>query len=279
MSKKDAIVNLTRHAVRSLLGSGGAAQPAQATVAPAEPVHQLTEANYLTVPQALWHHFDEPKLPPQPYGFPVPNFALRTNAAGGGDLAYWFGIGDAWAHLTARFLPPKPSVLDLGCGCGKLTRFLALVPGVRYVGVDIFLPHILWCRKAFAPLADRFSFEHFDGYSDIYNPTGTVQTVDYALPAKAGSIDLAAAHSLFTHLHEPEARHYLAEIARVLKPRGRAVISLHVEPPAGQTYVQSHDRSDVALDYFLGMAAEAGLGLHEHVGVVYGQTVIVLEKP
>ena len=109
-------------------------------------------------------------------------------------------------------------------------------------------------------VADRFSFHHFDGYSDVYNPDGKVQTVDYALPAEAGALDMVAAHSLFTHLHEPEARHYLAEIARVLKPGGRAVISLHVEPPAGQTYVQSHDRSDVDLDYFLAMASAVGLG-------------------
>lgn len=270
------MLNLARRAARTLMGRK---PPETAATAADGTVHQITEANYQQVPRELWRHFDEHKLPQQPYGFPVPNFALRTNSSGGGDLAYWLGIGEAWAHVVARFLAPSPAVLDLGCGCGKLTRFLALIPGVTYVGVDIFEPHILWCRRAFAPLADRFSFHHFDGYSEVYNPGGTVQTVDYALPAGEGTIDLVAAHSLFTHLHEPEARHYLAEIARVLKPGGRAVISLHVEPPAGQTYVQSHDRSDVDLDHFLGLAAAAGLALHETVGVVYGQTVIVLTRP
>jgi SAM-dependent methyltransferase len=268
------MLNRVRRVARRVLGRGH-----KTAGAAYQPVHQITEANYQSVPRDLWHHFDEHQLPHQPYGYPVPNFALRTNSSGGGDLAYWLGIGDAWAHLICRFLPPAPTVLDLGCGCGKLTRFLALVPGVRYVGVDIFKPHILWCRRAFEPLADRFSFHHFDGYSDTYNPEGTVQTVDYALPTADATIDLVAAHSLFTHLHEPEARHYLAEIARVLKPGGLALISLHDEPPAGQAYVQSHDRSDVDLDYFLAMAAKAGLGLHEKVGVVYGQTVVVLTRP
>jgi hypothetical protein len=82
VTKRDAILNLTRHAVRSLTG-----RPGPAAARSGEPVHQLTEANYHQVPRDLWHHFDEHKLPPQPYGFPVPNFALRTNAAGGGDLA------------------------------------------------------------------------------------------------------------------------------------------------------------------------------------------------
>ncbi|MBX3486229.1 class I SAM-dependent methyltransferase [Phenylobacterium sp.] len=246
--------------------------------APDAPIHQVTEANWSAVPRDLWHHYDEPTLPQQPGGFPVPNFALRANSSGGGSLGYWFGIGDAWAHVVARHLPPAPTVLDLGCGCGKLTRFLALVPDVRYVGVDIFLPHVLWCRRAFASIEDRFAFHHFDGYSDVYNPTGAIQTVDYALPAADASIDAVAAHSLFTHLHEPEARHYLAEIARVLKPGGRAVISLHVEPPAGQAYVNDHDRSDVDLDYFLAMAAAAGLAHHETLGVIYGQTGVVLAR-
>lgn len=242
------------------------------------PVHQLTEANYRGVPRELWHHYDDPMLPKQPYGLPVPNFALRTHSSGGGDLAYWLGIGDAWAHATARFLPRDPTVLDLGCGCGKLARFLPLIPGVRYIGVDLFKPHILWCRRAFAEFEDRFSFHHFDGFSDVYNPGGTIRTIDYALPADTGSVDLAAAHSLFTHLHQAEARHYLAEFARVLKPTGRAVISLHTDPPPGQLYVDDHDRSDVDLDHFLGMAAEAGLRLNENVGVIYGQTVLVLAR-
>jgi SAM-dependent methyltransferase len=242
------------------------------------PVHQLTAANFRRVPREQWHHFDEPAFPQQPYGLPVPNFALRTNSAGGGDLATWFAIGDAWAHVTSRFLAPGAAVLDLGCGCGKLARFLALSPGVTYVGVDIFEPHVLWCRRAFAPHADRFSFHHFDGYSAEYNPKGTVRTVDYRLPAAEGGVDLLAAQSLFTHLHEDEARHYLAEAARVLKPAGRALISLHTQPPPGQVYVDSHGRSDVDLGHFLKMAAEAGLVLHEHVGVVYGQTVVVLGR-
>lgn len=247
--------------------------------ADAAPVQQLTAANYQDVPRDQWHHFDEPTLPLQPRALAVPNFALRANSAGGGDLGYWFGIGDAWAHVVSRFLPPEPNVLDLGCGCGKLARFLALIPGLRYDGVDIFLPHILWCRRAFAELGGRFNFHHFDGYSDEYNPQGSVQTVDYALPADAGSVDMVTAHSLFTHLYEAEARHYLEEIARILKPGGRAVISLHTEPPEGQIYVQSHNRSDVDLGHFLAMASAAGLDLHDKVGVVYGQTAIVLGRP
>lgn len=263
------MIGLAKRAARKILGRGAADDG---------PVHRITEQNYHRVPRDQWHHFDEPTLPQQPYALPVPNFALRTNSSGGGDLAYWLGIGDAWAHVVSRFLPPSPAVLDLGCGCGKLTRFLALIPGVRYIGVDIFRPHIQWCERAFAPLGGRFSFHHFDGYSEVYNPDGKIQTVDYRLPADDRSLDMVAAHSLFTHLYEAEGRHYLSEIARILKPGGQAIISLHTEPPAGVAWVNDRDRSDVELDHFLAMASDVGLALKENLGVIYGQTGLLLVR-
>src|SRR5688572_25449843 len=79
--------------------------------------------NWRDFPRDSLHHFDEPSLPLQPGGLAVPSFALRTSA-GTGDLAMFLGIGDAWAQLVSRDLPPDPVVLDLGCGCGKLARFL-----------------------------------------------------------------------------------------------------------------------------------------------------------
>jgi len=221
------------------------------------------------------HHFDEPALPVQPGGLAVPNRRLRASA-GTADLAMFLGIGESWAQLVSRLLPPEPAVLDLGCGCGKLARFLALNPRLSYLGVDLFKPSILWCRRAFAEHADRFRFEHFNGRSPFFNPEGDVAVTDYRLPTAAGSVDLVVCGSLFTHLFEAEARHYLAEIARVLKPGGATVLSLHVDAPAGQTYAGSEARVDVDEAYFLSMCRDAGLTRHETVGVVYGQRVHVI---
>jgi SAM-dependent methyltransferase len=228
-------------------------------------------------PRESLHHFDEPDLPLQPYGVAVPSYALRTSA-GPGDLAMFLGIGEAWAQLVTRFLPEDPMVLDLGCGCGKLARFLHLNPRLRYVGVDLFLPSILWCRRAFADAADRFRFEHFDGYSAEYNPEGAVEVAGYVLPLEDASVDMTVCGSLFTHLLEPDAVHYLNEIRRVLKPGGQALISIHVEPPAGERFHGQEGRIDVEEAYFLELCDRAGLAAAERIGVVYGQVVHRLRK-
>lgn len=236
----------------------------------AEPAFDLD-----AVPIAELHHYDEPALPLQPGGLAVPNRRLRASA-GTADLAMFLGIGDAWAHIVGRLLPRAPAVLDLGCGCGKLARSLVLNPQLSYLGVDLFQPSILWCRRAFAEHADRFRFEHFDGRSPFFNPEGTVAVVDYRLPTEDSSIDLVVCGSLFTHLFEADARHYLAEIARVLKPGGAAILSLHVDAPAGATYAGTEARVDVDEAYFLSMCRDVGLRRHELVGLVYGQRVHVI---
>lgn len=222
--------------------------------------------------RATLHHFDAPELPLQPHGIAVPSYALRTEA-GTGDLAMFLGIGEAWAQMVTRFLPDDPVVLDLGCGCGKLARFLHLNPRLRYIGVDIFQPGILWCRRAFAGSADRFRFEHFDGYSATYNPDGRLKVTDYALPAADGSVDVLVASSLFTHLLETDAVHYLAEIARVLKPGGQALISIHDQVAPGQTWSGDEERIDLDEAYFLALCAAAGLAPEDRIGEVYGQVV------
>jgi len=224
------------------------------------------------------HWFDEERLPLQPHGLAVPQYGLRE-AAGTGDLEMFLGIGDTWAHLVNRFLPHDPVVLDVGCGCGKMARFLALNPRLRYVGLDVFEPSIRWCRRAFGSYSDRFRFEHIDMQSATYNPGGAIVGADFTLPVDDTSIDLAICGSLFTHLYEPVAARYLSELRRTLKPGGGALISLHVEPEPGETYSGDEWRIDVDEGYFLDMALSAGLAPAERIGVVYGQTVHLLRRP
>lgn len=223
------------------------------------------------------HWFDEPWLPAQPHGLAVPAFELRTSSSAG-DLGLFLGIGEAWAQLVSRFLPDDPTVLDLGCGCGKLARFLHLNQRLSYVGVDVFEPSILWCRRAFAESAHRFRFEHFDGYSATYNPAGTIQVVDYRLPVDDGSIDMAVCGSLFTHLLEPDAVHYLQEIGRTLKNGARAMISIHIDVPPGETWAGDEARIDVDEGHFLGLCQAAGLAPEQRIGVVFGQVVHLLRR-
>jgi hypothetical protein len=91
-------------------------------------------------------------------------------------------------------------------------------------------------------------------------------------------VDVSFAGSLFTHLLEPDAAHYLRETARVLAPAGRAIVSLHIEPAAGFRYSGSEARIDVEPDYFLELATNAGLVLDERLGDLCGQEILVLRR-
>jgi len=220
---------------------------------------------------------DEDIWPPQPFSLPLPNAILRE-ASSISQLDAFFAIGEAWSHLVAHFLPEEPLVLDIGCGCGKLARFLYLNPRIRYVGIDLFLPGIEWSQRAFAPLTgERFRFEHFDGYSALYNPQGSVKPSEYSLPCKDRSVDTVVCASLFTHLREPDSVHYLHEIARVLKPSGKAIISIHTDPQPGTCFSGDEARIDITPSYFVQLADQADLHVYERAGVVYGQEVLVLE--
>lgn len=134
--------------------------------------------------------------------------------------------GDEFAgHLrTLAGLRPSDRVLDVGCGIGRMARPLTAVldpaQGGRYDGFDVNGEGIAWCRSRYAPFP-HFRFEVADLHNARYNPQGSRTARDYRFPYDDGSVDVALATSVLTHLLEDEADHYLAEIARCLAPGGR----------------------------------------------------------
>jgi SAM-dependent methyltransferase len=120
-------------------------------------------------------------------------------------------------------LRPEDRVLDIGCGIGRMAR--VLVPILRepgsYDGFDIVSSGIAWCRERYQGTPAPFRFRHADLYNARYNPEGRGSAADYRFPYADESFDLVIATSVFTHLLEQTADHYLAEAARVLAPEGR----------------------------------------------------------
>jgi SAM-dependent methyltransferase len=112
------------------------------------------------------------------------------------------------------------SVLDFGCGCGRLARQLMQQrPRPRaYVGIDLHRGMIQWCQRNLAPRAPGFRFVHHDVFHHTSNPLGRQPTAE--IPVDARSISLVCAWSVFTNLVETHARHYLTEVARVLRDDG-----------------------------------------------------------
>lgn len=122
-------------------------------------------------------------------------------------------------------LQPSDSVLDVGCGIGRiarpLTRVLDPERGGSYDGFDVDRAGIEWCRARYGDDHPHFRFELADLYNRRYHPDGGRSASEYRFPYGDAAFDLAVATSVFTHLLEQEADHYLAECARVLAPCGR----------------------------------------------------------
>lgn len=139
-------------------------------------------------------------------------------------------VGDEFLRHFQRFggVTPRSRVLDVGCGIGRMSRpFTAFLdPAVgRYEGFDVDLAGVEWCRRHYAGLP-HFRFQHANIRNAFYNPGGDVDAEAYTFPYEAGSFDLVFATSVFTHLSIGATRRYLGEIARVLAPGGRAVLTL-----------------------------------------------------
>jgi SAM-dependent methyltransferase len=119
-------------------------------------------------------------------------------------------------------LDPKDyaAVFDFGCGCGRFARQLMQQrdgPG-RYLGVDLHPGMIRWCRTNLTPRAPQFVFEHHDVFNLSFNPGDKPSTLPF--PAPDASFTLVNAHSVFTHLTQPQTEHYLREIRRILRADG-----------------------------------------------------------
>jgi SAM-dependent methyltransferase len=121
-------------------------------------------------------------------------------------------------------LPLGGSILDLGCGPGAMALVLRdelEIPG-QYLGIDVHVRSIAWCRRAFAS-DPRLRFELAE-VASAYGP-GAAPISDYRLPVADAWADLVIAKSLFTHLSPSESARYLGEIRRVLRPDGAALVT------------------------------------------------------
>lgn len=151
-------------------------------------------------------------------GRPMPPMALRVTVAATGD-ARWFS--DRGRHDADRFkafaakhgLDAPRDVLDWGCGSGRIARWWApevIAAGGRFTGADLNPKLVAWCA---ANLPGRY-------LTNRLRPPFEVPSA---------SMDLVYALSVLTHLTEPVAKAWLAEIARVLKPGGLALLTFHDE--------------------------------------------------
>ncbi|MGH8062963.1 MAG: class I SAM-dependent methyltransferase [Pseudoxanthomonas sp.] len=110
--------------------------------------------------------------------------------------------------LLQEGLQPDHTVIDVGCGSGRLANQLKDYLTGTYVGIDV-VPELFQYAQRLCGRDDwRF-----------YAAPGTT------IPEPDGSADFITYFSVFTHLLFEETYRYLEESARVLKPGGKIVLS------------------------------------------------------
>src|SRR6202044_2186977 len=99
------------------------------------------------------------------------------------------------------------SVVDLGCGSGRLASALGQSMNIEFTGIDI-IQSLLDYAKTKTPNNYRFLLHR-----------------ELNIPAPSNQTDFVSAFSVFTHLLHAETYIYLKDIKRILKKGGKLVFS------------------------------------------------------
>jgi SAM-dependent methyltransferase len=179
--------------------------------------------------------------------------AMRSEQINGVPLSDVIGGGDPervaseTLAVLARYvdLPAQRSILDVGCGCGRIAAGLTqhLDSASRYFGVDILPGLVDFARRYITSRYPNFSFLLLDESNrtyDVWRPAN--RQADIAKLSEAqpfGSVDLAIAVSLFTHLDFAPAVETLTAIGQLLRTGGRAFITIFLLDSAAREGIES----------------------------------------
>jgi SAM-dependent methyltransferase len=151
-------------------------------------------------------------------GMPFPPSRLINMVIGTTEIS-WFQMGGV--HNTRAFttvlyrngivVEDVKTMLDFGCGCGRILRWLkTLKDSCEMWGCDYNPELIDWCRKRLGHLA-RFKVNRIEPPLDFPDAT----------------FELVYSYSVFTHLADDLQRPWFAELARVLRPGGALLVTVH----------------------------------------------------
>lgn len=159
------------------------------------------------------------RLKGAPDGYPVPPPRLvHKIIARGWAEQYWnLGIEDSQRLLDVLSenkvdLKPMKTILDFGCGCGRVIRHFLPVTEAQLHGCDYNKSLIRWCQK-------KLTFGRF--YVNSLRPP---------LEYEDEQFDLIYLRSVFTHLDQELQRQWMQELLRISRPGGYIMFTAHGRP-------------------------------------------------
>lgn len=164
-------------------------------------------------------------MPAEARGMPDPGDSLIARVAGSPSREWFYGSGresvretERTLAIVGRTMDSFESVLDFGCGCGRMLLWLEdLGAGTSLHGTDIDAEAIAWAQ------------EHIP-YCSF-----TVNRPDPPLPYPDAAFDLVFNHSVFSHIDQRRQDAWLEELRRVTRPGGLLVLTTH-----GEATVHAH---------------------------------------
>jgi SAM-dependent methyltransferase len=146
------------------------------------------------------------KLPPDFYLYETFNLNYKKFYTDGIPTAKWL-----FNHLKEFKEFNNISILDWGCGTGRILRHLPLIAGGNnsYFGCDYNEKYVKWCSENI----------------DIVN--FKLNNLSPPLDYETSSFDVIYGISIFTHLSEELHDQWMRELTRVLKKEGLLFITTH----------------------------------------------------
>ena len=149
---------------------------------------------------------------------PVPPARLLMTVAGSAEVAVFLEGGRRAAASIRQLLGRNgiaieslQSILDFGCGCGRVLRHWKGLPVSELHGTDYNAELARWCAR--------------------HLPFARIGTNELAPPTSypAAKFDFIYTLSVFTHLPESAQAAWMNEFHRILRPGGLLLLSLHGE--------------------------------------------------
>jgi SAM-dependent methyltransferase len=168
----------------------------------------LLTLGYFAVP-------DLPALEP-----PIPPVEIRAGTPPAPEQFLWRGLEDAvmFQRLFDKFRQAsvgRPRVLDYGCNCARIARFLVRLPWDLH-GCDVNEQTVAWCH------------EHLPGLA------ATVSAARPPLAYADSMFDYVYCYSVFTHFQEVLTLEWLHELRRITRHTGILAFTTN-----GPTWIES----------------------------------------
>ena len=147
---------------------------------------------------------------------PIPPSYLRVLVVGTKNLDHFFREGESRVFLMKKLLKThgfhlntQKAILDFGCGCGRVLRFLKGY-NVPLYGCDYNPTLIHWCSGNLSSIA------YFEK-TDLTPP----------LPYKDNQFSLVLVLSVFTHLPEDIQKLWIKEFSRLVSSGNHLILTYH----------------------------------------------------